>query len=468
MSFYKISSSPRFCVGAIIAVGFVTGCPEMPTVQTDAGLVFAPPSDGGGGGEEDGGPPSVGDAGDPGEDAGPGDGGFEDAGDTGSADGGPVDVDGGLATVPSAVLFVFDQDADTLYRFLDQNGDGDAMDPGEMTAFFDDTDPVTGTTNSQGIVTVSESEVWVTDNADPTSVIRLVDLNGDGDALDLNESEVMFDGVVAVGEGDGGAAEQRLLLPMALTLGADGALYLYDNNTLDKEAGPEAIYRLNDTDGDGTTTTDEVETFAVLSPAGPVSTVSGFDVVVNAQGRAFFIDTQADDDVHRIYSVDEDGQPRVYLDGAEFFSATDGVVGAPGYTLSTGRPKLDLAPDGQSLLIVVGTFPDRGKVLLQVQDTDLTGKVDAFGEARVLWSAQDDDGPDLGTFGDFASLAEGDVIACEGLSDRVVRLFDRDGDGNMNGPGEVIVVYDPDQAAAAGLPILSAPRFCHGARLSAP
>lgn len=453
----------------------VAGCPTAPLVDEDAGTVFNPPSDAGtierdGGIGADGG--TIVDA-----DGGPID---EDAG---AADAGP---DGGSDVAPLAVAFVFDQDADALYRLVDRNGDGDAMDPGEMSLFFDDTDPLTGTTNSQGILTISEDEVWVTDNAAPANVIRLVDENGDGDALDDGESTILWDGalppfpVTDAGpndtDADGGLADGglddggpslsgTLLLPTALARGADGEVYLYDNNTLDKELGPEAIYRLNDVDGDNVTTADEVDVFAILSAAGPVSTVTGFDVAVSANGRAYYVDTAADDDIHRIYSVGEGESPRVYVDGAELFAATDGVGGAPGYILSTGRPKLEIADDGQSLLVLLGTFPDRGKVLVRMRDTDLSGKVDAAGEIDLLWSADQDQGPDMGTFGDFAHLEDGDVIACEAFSDRVVRLYDRNQDGDMNDEGEVLVLYDRALAAAASLPELSAPRFCHGARL---
>ncbi len=474
-------SRPLLAPIALLVSGFLlAGCPTRPAVEDDAGTLFVPPTDGGatiadGGIAADGGANVDVDGGGQDEDAGPQDGGN----------------DAGTPSPALAVVFVFDQDGDALYRLVDRNGDGDAMDPGEMTLFFDDTDPITGTTNSQGILTISEDEVWVTDNAAPANVVRLVDENGDGDALDDGESSILWDGTLPPlpppsdgvdggafdggafdgGAFDGGAFDAgvapsgSLLLPTALARGADGEVYLYDNNTLDKELGPEAIYRLNDFNADDVTTADEVDVFAILSPAGPVSTVTGFDVAVSANGRAYYVDSSADDDIHRIYSVGEGETPRVYVDGAELFSATDGVGGGPGFVLSTGRPKLEIADDGQSLLVLVGTFPDRGKVLLRMRDTDLSGKVDAAGEVAVLWSADGDQGPDMGTFGDFAHLRDGDVVACEAFSDRVVRLYDRNGDGDMNDDDEVLVLYDRALAEAASLPELSAPRFCHGALL---
>ena len=97
------------------------------------------------------------------------------------------------------VVFVHDQTPDVIYRLADLNGDGDCHDPGELTVFIDDADPLLGIDNAQGLVALGPSEILATDNFEPDNILRLRDDNNDGDALDPGEATVFFDGVVAPG-----------------------------------------------------------------------------------------------------------------------------------------------------------------------------------------------------------------------------------------------------------------------------
>jgi hypothetical protein len=131
------------------------------------------------------------------------------------------------------VAFIVDQNggaADTVWRAEDLNEDGDANDPGEVTAFIDDTNafgvPV-GLTIAAGAL-----GLYVTDWFDFTvghvdSIFRLVDLNGSGTIDDALEAiEVWNESLLPAGflfdVGFGLAAGPNDDLMLALNASANG------------------------------------------------------------------------------------------------------------------------------------------------------------------------------------------------------------------------------------------------------
>ncbi len=91
---------------------------------------------------------------------------------------------------------------DVILRMTDDNGDGDALDPGEVTVFVD-TRAVYGVTNTSPDDLDFEPGTWalyVTDdnwNFGPqlgAGITRYEDLNGDGDAMDPGEATLFVDG----------------------------------------------------------------------------------------------------------------------------------------------------------------------------------------------------------------------------------------------------------------------------------
>src|SRR5690606_28791138 len=106
----------------------------------------------------------------------------------------------GAAAQTRLVVFVHDQSFDTILRMQDLNGDGDAHDPGEVTRFYDDTpDPVIDVENAQGLVAIDPWTLMATDNFEPDNVVMLFDLDRNGDAFGPNEAIVWFDGTLPSG-----------------------------------------------------------------------------------------------------------------------------------------------------------------------------------------------------------------------------------------------------------------------------
>jgi hypothetical protein len=120
---------------------------------------------------------------------------------------------------------VSDRAAGILWRIEDTNGDGDALDVGERIPWADGlTGPVEMETLGQAVYAV-ESFLDTGSNR----IMRLEDLTGDGDALDIGERTVWADG---------------LGFPWGLTHDGQGSWFVSD-------AGNSNVLRLADLNGDG-------------------------------------------------------------------------------------------------------------------------------------------------------------------------------------------------------------------------
>lgn len=98
-------------------------------------------------------------------------------------------------------LFVVDSSADACWRLTDFNQDGDCNDPGEVTSYYSDTIGAFAWTNPACVGSAPNGVVYVADTTNDT-VYSLTDANGDGDANDVGEARVFFDtsnvGLIAI------------------------------------------------------------------------------------------------------------------------------------------------------------------------------------------------------------------------------------------------------------------------------
>ncbi len=91
------------------------------------------------------------------------------------------------------VLLVNDSSADRVFRCVDLNNDGDYNDLGEVVDYYDDITGAFSLTNNNGIVCVPGGPTYISD-ATERYVLALRDTNNDGDALDPGEASIFFDG----------------------------------------------------------------------------------------------------------------------------------------------------------------------------------------------------------------------------------------------------------------------------------
>lgn len=198
---------------------------------------------------------------------------------------------GGMQTVGSAVYAV-QPDAlsgnGQIVRFMDLNGDGDALDAGERTTWAE------GFGQPVDIARDPTGSFYVTDAA-TNAVWRLVDANNDGDALDVGERALFAD-----------AIDLPLML---LPRGDDMLVSAYNSGE---------VILLTDIDGDGDAL-DAAERSTILSavggPTGLHSDGSG----------GLFVSSINGDTVYQAIDHNADGD---YFDVAEVLSYADGVFGA--------------------------------------------------------------------------------------------------------------------------------------------
>jgi hypothetical protein len=105
-----------------------------------------------------------------------------------------------LAQAADGAVLVGDGSADSVFRLRDLNGDGDANDAGEAGLWFSAADNASGLTlnTPNGLAEGADGAIYLVEadtSGSPTGdfVYRTVDLNGDGDANDAGEATAWLD-----------------------------------------------------------------------------------------------------------------------------------------------------------------------------------------------------------------------------------------------------------------------------------
>ncbi len=341
-----------------------------------------------------------------------------------------------LAGPSDVVIFAFTQGTNTVLRIQDLNGDGDTLDPGEVTRFMDTTfGGVLGISNAQGLYALGPNEVLATDNFPPDNILRLRDDNTDGDAYDPGESSVFWNGDTFGG--------LTLTNPTCLMRAHDGSYYTVDNNQLDTTR-PEAIYRLRDLNNNGTVNDPgEVELWKELAPIGSTTESSVFDVEVDAAGNAYVFDISSP---ARIDRIDEATRTR-----ANWLTAGQ-LVTLRNLTLDISY-KLTRNPATDEIIAPAFNINSR-LFFVALKDLNGSNTIDQSGEIRIIWSelANADGRMGMGAPRDIFWGPDGSLLFVESVQRRVWRLVDLNSDGDFNDLGETTIAYDSNAAVAAGLP----------------
>ncbi len=341
----------------------------------------------------------------------------------------------GAAFAGDPVVFVSEQTDDKILRLQDLNGDGDMHDPGEVILMMDDSpSPTLGIDNSQGMVALGPDDLLATDNFDPPNILRLTDLNGDHDAFDAGETTVFFsgglpDGIVMMNPAD--------LIPRRA-----GGYYLIDNNTLDDQTNPEAIYLLQDSNGDGDVDEPgEVTLISELGPIGQCCVYTTFSLAEDDDGMLYTVNISDPNQIESVDIIDPaTGAVREWITSTRMLQLSGFVI------FASYEVAYDPATD-QILLPVSGGSSD---AIIGLSDIDGSGFIDQPFEIELRWR-ETFAGVSTGAPRDIAIDDNGDLWFIDSLNDRLYHLADHNNDGAWFAPDETILVYDSATAAANGM-----------------
>lgn len=169
---------------------------------------------------------------------------FYDATDPSGGSSNPIKI----KTGPLGYIYVGNTSLDTVVRLMDLNGNGDAADSGEATIYIDNTN-ASGVvfSSTQGMAFDTNGDLWLSNSSSGDVndfIARARDLNADGDCQDAGEIEVLYDSVEAQVQG----LSIILNVPMPCVLDENGYLYVSDVNDPN---GDDPIIRMKDLNDDG-------------------------------------------------------------------------------------------------------------------------------------------------------------------------------------------------------------------------
>lgn len=327
---------------------------------------------------------------------------------------------------PNGVL-VGDQRKDQILLLQDRNNDGIASGADETTVFFDANNESGLAAPTGNIFTVHQASgksVYAGDGTTDT-VYRLNDLNNDGDAQDAGEAAVWFSADNAAGF--------STVTPNGIHEGEDGAIYIANAGV--SSAPQDAIYRTVDLNGDGDAN-DEGEATLWFDVQTVIDTAVPFDLSFDGD-VAYLSDLAgtATDVIYRIEDTNRDGT--IQTDEVTNFITDDMSFGAPvDIANATGV-------DGSLYTLTWFPDDDEILTLFRLTDLDGSGQVDDAGEAVEIWNASampegltaeigfsvttDEDGNVTLTGNDF------------GGNSHVISLTDLNDDGDFLDEGETAV-----------------------------
>ncbi len=363
------------------------------------------------------------------------------------------------ARAAEIVAYVSTLTEDSIVRLHDLNGDGDFNDAGESALFWGpgNADGFPGVGSAQTLLVLALDDLLAADGEETgafvTRVYRLRDRNGDGDAMDPGEATVYWNSLLPLGV--------NFDRPKSITVGPDLALYLADNNTINFDNDtPEAVWRLRDLNADGDVNDPgEVTLYKELSPpAVPFGFVSE-DYHWAPGGRLFFSNQSSSTNTGHVWII----EPDLSLTR---FASDDEIVG-----ISFDKTGMDLHPATHNPVFAGWDIFDVRRVI-ELIDINGNGVIDGLSE--VLTRYRSDAAADPVVWGipsrimDVAFAPDGALWIVDITDESIYRFVDLTGDGDYNDPGESRLIYRASLAGAAGGFAMDFPRTVGFALLAAP
>ncbi len=348
--------------------------------------------------------------------------------------------------VPRPEMWVTDSSNDRIARVRDLDFDGDYDSVGEVEVFYDDLQGPISLSNNVSIESLRDGTLWVSDTSFDF-ILRLEDLDGNGDAHGAGEATVYFD----VGNGSG------LAVPSMQSLHWQGSV-LWVANAQSGSSGKDTILRLEDLNGNGTAQEpgEAIEYFVSsdLSLGGASNDSIPQDVRVGLDGKVYYLEVGTTGvyakGIYRLDDLNGNGTIDTPAELTAFFIPPPQAAQAFFWSLSQDS-------DGYWYLADTGN-----ELIWRARDDNNDGVVDAATEAKKFWISTS---PSL--IWELHVGADGVLYAGESQNnERILAMRDADGDGSIDPVGEVSVIYDEFTAQGAVLGQLRG--WCFDAKQQAP
>lgn len=272
-----------------------------------------------------------------------------------------------IESLANGTLWVSDTTADQILRLQDLDGNGDAHGAGEATLFFESNINASGIAMpaAQGLHW-SGSVLWTacsqSGSTGKDTILRLEDLNGDDDALDVGEAREFF---VSVDMSLGGASNDSL--PQDVHVGLDGELYYLDVGTTGVYG--KGIHRLVDLDSSGVIDAPAEITAFFIPPTQPAQAFF-WNIHQDANGYWYLADT-GNDLIWRGRDDNSDGVIDVVTEAKKYWIA-------PASSLIWD---LRVAADG----VLYAGESQNNERFFAMKDTDGNGVIDPVSEVSLIY-----------------------------------------------------------------------------------
>ncbi len=348
--------------------------------------------------------------------------------------------------VPRPEIWVTDSNLDRIARVRDLDFNGDFNGPGEVVVFYDDTLGAFALTNNVNIESRRDGTLWVSDTGQDF-VLRLEDLDGNGDAHGPGEAKIYFD----ANNGSGVA------VPSMQGMHWQGHV-LWVANTQSGSTGKDTILRLEDLNGNGDAQDpgEAIEYYVSsdLSLGGAANDSLAQDVHVGLDGKVYYL---------------EIGTTGVYAKGIYRLEDLNGngTIDSPAEVTAFFIPPpqaaqaffWNLTQDSDGYWYLADTGND---FIWRARDDNGDGVIDPSTEAKKYWIS-----PAASLIWDIRVGADGVLYAGESQNnERFFAMRDLNGDGTIDPATEVSVVYD--ELVTQGAAIGQLRGWCFDARQQSP
>ncbi len=322
---------------------------------------------------------------------------------------------------PRPTVYVNDSNNDKVLRLRDLDGNGNYGGAGESSVFYDDALGFYALTNNIGIVSSRDGTVFINDSSNDY-VLRLRDLDGDGVCHSANEATIFFESLTnAAGIGMPSAAGMHE---------RDGILWVAVSQT--GSTGKDCILRLQDlnADGDAQDLNEAREYYVIsdLSQGGLASNSIPQDVRVGRDGFVYYLEQSSNGawakGIYRLVDTDNNG----------IITAGESIPFFTPPALANAAFHWGMDEDNSGAWYMADTTND---VIWRARDTNGNGLVE-FGEYQLWWQS-----PAASLIWNVRCGPDGALYVGETQSnERLFRMVDANGDGQINVSAEVTTLYD--------------------------